>query len=61
MTLSLDQLAPNLAARWFDPRTGQPTAPSPVGEGATQRFETPGAGDWLLVLETVPTTVDTQL
>ena len=35
---------------WFNPRTGDTRAAIGTGDNANQRFETPSAGDWLLVI-----------
>ena len=37
-------------ARWVDPRTGVRSTARPVGAGSVIRFETPGSGDWLLLV-----------
>lgn len=41
---------PRGRARWHDPRTGASATAVPVRSGSTVRFETPGDGDWVLVV-----------
>lgn len=41
-------------ARWFDPRTGARSDAQPVAAGSVVRFETPGPGDWLLLVTSPP-------
>ena len=45
--------APALRAgqpRWVDPRTGARSNATPIQAGSVIRFETPGPGDWLLLI-----------
>jgi Protein of unknown function (DUF4038)/Domain of unknown function (DUF5060)/Putative collagen-binding domain of a collagenase len=44
-------LHPNLAARWFNPRSGEYVAAIPAASGALRRYATPADGDWVLVLQ----------
>jgi hypothetical protein len=37
-------------ATWFNPRTGKRTPATPTVQGEVVQFETPGEGDWVLVL-----------
>jgi hypothetical protein len=41
---------PKGRAAWHDPRTGARPEARAVREGATVRFETPGEGDWVLLV-----------
>ena len=41
---------PRGAATWHDPRTGTRTPATPVRAGPIVRFETPGEGDWVLLV-----------
>jgi uncharacterized protein DUF4038/uncharacterized protein DUF5060/collagenase-like protein with putative collagen-binding domain len=41
---------PNGRAAWHNPRTGARTRASGVRAGSTVRFETPGEGDWVLIV-----------
>jgi hypothetical protein len=41
---------PKGRAAWHDPRTGARSEARAVREGATVRFETPGEGDWVLLV-----------
>lgn len=44
------RLNDNVSALWFDPRTGQRCAASPQTSGDVVQVETPGNGDWLLIM-----------
>ena len=46
---------------WFNPRTGETRAAIGTGDNASQRFETPAAGDWLLVISANAETQNKQL
>lgn len=41
---------PTGVARWVDPRSGTRSTARPVAAGSVTRFETPGPGDWLLLI-----------
>jgi hypothetical protein len=42
---------PQGPAVWFDPRSGRSTPATPLTGEVTVRFETPGEGDWVLVVK----------
>ena len=43
---------PSLAqASWLDPRSGKITPATAVAQGGTSQFNTPGEGDWFLVMK----------
>jgi hypothetical protein len=48
--LHSDALPNDLSALWFDPRTGERTSISLEADQGRYRLQTPGAGDWVLVL-----------
>jgi len=62
LTLDLGQFAgPNVATRWYDPTTGayaaiagSPVAASRIWTSTPSGSNAGGAGDWVLVLESVP-------
>ena len=41
---------PSGRAQWIDPRTGRRTNARSVRDGTVSRFDTPGPGDWLLLI-----------
>jgi hypothetical protein len=43
-------LQTRLTGLWYDPRTGDPVSSSPLGEEDICTFESPGEGDWVLIL-----------
>lgn len=49
IALAIDAV-PRGPAEWHDPRTGARTKASAVRDGSIVRFETPGEGDWALVV-----------
>jgi hypothetical protein len=50
-TISLQTaLLPAGAAQWVDPRTGARSTARSVSSGSVTRFQTPGSGDWLLLV-----------
>lgn len=51
VSLSTRVLPPRSVATWFDPRTGTTSPANAIGSTGSYRFETPGLGDWLLVLK----------
>lgn len=49
--LHLESLKPNLKATWGNPRTGERSDASSTEANRSTRFETPGDGDWVLILK----------
>jgi Protein of unknown function (DUF4038)/Domain of unknown function (DUF5060)/Putative collagen-binding domain of a collagenase len=49
--LHTEGLRPGMAARWFNPQSGEYFLAAPAASGATHRFTTPAPGDWVLVLQ----------
>ena len=49
VTLSFAGRRPLTAAWWLNPRTGERSAAEPIPVGEHHRFDTPAAGDWLLL------------
>lgn len=48
--LNLSHLRSELSAYWFNPRTGERVTASLNGSAPQTQFDTPGVGDWVLVL-----------
>jgi len=47
VAIDLSQLLPHVSGEWLNPRTGEANAAASIGD----EFETPGAGDWILLLK----------
>ena len=48
-----DELPRDLAARWFNPRTGEYVTATPAIDSSVYQFTTPAPGDWALVLQAI--------
>ncbi|HZB24795.1 MAG TPA: DUF4038 domain-containing protein [Vicinamibacterales bacterium] len=51
LTLKAEAVPEDLEASWFDPRTGRRTRATGTKERGGVRFDTPGQGDWALLLQ----------
>jgi hypothetical protein len=51
IVLRLAGLGPELAATWFNPRNGERQPAVYAGTAGAAHFATPGAGDWVLLLQ----------
>jgi len=51
VSVAMRVLPPRTVATWFDPRTGNVSPANAIGGTGAYRFDTPGPGDWLLVLK----------
>jgi hypothetical protein len=49
--LLVAETLPRAVATWFNPRDGARTGATPSVTGDRARFSAPGAGDWVLLLQ----------